>query len=271
MTPPTVIGPTSRRFAHWNLIGVYTLWRRDVVRTLKLWPVSIGAHALQALLFAAVFSVVLAGADPLLTTGRPDFVSFLLPGLVGSTILQRAFETSAFSLVFDKMEGVIQDIVAAPLSPIEALIAYAASATTSALIVGSAVWLILQLFGLGLPDHPFVLAFFAVGGAAMIGLAALIAGIWADKWDHISAVQTFVLLPFVFLSGVFFSLDQLPEKWQFAAQLNPLYYVIDGIRQGLTGQGQADLTIGVAIIIGAVGVLAALGYELLRRGYKLKS
>ncbi len=271
MTTPNAHVLAARRFQRWNLMGAYTLWRRDMLRTLKYWPVSIGAHALQALLFAAVFSVVLTGADPHLMAGRPDFVSFLLPGLVGSTILQRAFETSAFSVVFDKVEGIIRDIVAAPLSPLEALFAYTASATCSALIVGSAVWLILQLFGLGLPDHPLVLLFFSVGGAAMIGLAALIAGIWADKWDHISAVQSFAFLPFVFLSGVFFSLDQLPEKWQFFAQFNPLYYVIDGIRHGLTGQGQANLVIGVAIIISSIGVLGGVGYEILRRGYKLKS
>ncbi|MCZ6764981.1 MAG: ABC transporter permease [Alphaproteobacteria bacterium] len=264
----------ARRFGRWNRLGVLTLWGREVRRTLKIWPVSLGAHALQGLLFASIFSVLLspeAGMDAGLVTGRPDFIAFLLPGLVGSTILQRSFEASAFSIVFDKLEGVIADIISAPLSPGEALIAYAAAAVTSAFAAGSLVWLALQLFGLGLPPNPLAFLFFAVGGSLMVGLGALIAGIWADKWDHLAGVQTFLFLPIVFLSGVFFSLDQLPPLGRLIAQFNPLYYVIDGIRFGLSGLGQANLTIGVALVVTANAFLWTVCYLILRRGYKLKS
>jgi ABC-2 type transport system permease protein len=264
MTIPAAPAVAARRFKRWNIIGVRTLWTREISRTLKLWPVSIGAHALQALLFASIFSVVLSGADPLMIAGRVDFVTFLLPGM-------RAFEASAFSIVFDKLEGVIADIVAAPLTPIEALFAYAAAAVSSSFIAGSAVWLALQLFGLGLPDHLFVFLFFAIGGGLMVGLGALLAGIWADKWDHLAAVQTFFFMPVVFLSGVFFSLDQLPDGWRLVAQFNPLYYIVDGIRFGLSGVGGESLTIGIIMVVAANLLLWVGCHNVLRRGYKLKS
>ena len=254
----------ARRLGRLNLLGMRTLWGREVRRGLKIWPATIGAHAFQALLFAAVFSIVLAG-------GRPDFIVFLLPGLVGATILQRAFEASAFSIVFDKMEGVIRDIVGAPLSPAETLAAYTGASVTSAFIAGATVWITLQLFGLGLPDHPILFLYFAVGGSVMISTFALLAGIWADKWDHLAAVQTFLFMPIVFLSGVFFSLDQLPETGRWLAQFNPLYYVIDGVRHGLTGGGSADPAIGVILVLAADTLLWSACYFVLKRGYKLKS
>ena len=263
--------PVARRFGRWNPRGLVALWSRELRRTFKFWPVSIGAHALQALLFAAVFSVILAGGDASLMTGRPDFVSFLLPGLVGATVLQRSFEASAFSILFDKVQGVIGDIVAAPLSPFETLAAYAAATVTSSFVAASVVWLSLQLFGLGLPHAPLTFLFFAVGGSLMVGMSALLAGIWADKWDHLVAVQTFLFMPFVFLSGVFFSLDQLPPAGRLAAQFNPLTYVIDGIRFGLSGETQANLAIGAVLIIVADIALWLTCYVVFRRGYKLKS
>ena len=91
-----------------------------------------------------------------------------------------------------------------------------------------------------LPAEPLALAYFAVAGALIIGLFSQITGLWAPKWDHLTGVQTFIFLPFVFLSGVFFSLDQLPAALQPWARANPIFYVVDGVRYGITGRADAS-------------------------------
>ena len=260
--------PVAREFGRINWRGVLALYWREVHRGLKLWTVSLAAPAVRAAMMAGIFSVVVASSRNL-GLGE-SFVPFLLPGLVAAAILERTFETTAFWLVYDKLEGVIGDIVCAPLTAGEITLAYALSAATSGLLAGLSVWVALIPFGLGLPDQPLLALFFAVGGSLMISFFSQIAGLWARKWDHVSAVQTFVFVPFVFLSGVFFSVDRLPPAGQALIQVNPVFYVVDGLRTAVTGVGDADPAVGGAVVIGLTVLLFFIGYRLFAVGYRIK-
>ena len=105
----------------------------------------------------------------------------------------------------------------------------------------------------------------------MIGLFSQIAGLWAKKWDYINSVQTFIFLPFVFFSGVFFALDSLPAAIRPLAQANPVFYVVDGIRYGMTGQAEADPVFGAFVCIGVTAFFWAVSYRLFSVGYRMKS
>ena len=260
--------PAAREFHQINWRGVWTLFRREIHRGLKLWTVSLAAPALRAAMMAGIFALVVAS-----TLDVPigfDFVAFLLPGLVAAAILERTFETTAFWLVYDKLEGVIGDIVRAPMTAAEIVLAYALSAASSGLLAGIAVWIALIPFGLGMPHQPLLAVFFAVAGSLMIGAFSQIAGLWAKKWDHVSAAQTFVFVPFVFLSGVFFPLDRLPRSGQLLIQSNPIFYVVDGLRFAVTGNGDTDPMIGAVVILGLTITLYAMAYRLFAGGYRIK-
>ncbi len=260
--------PAARQFQEVNWLGVWTLFRRELHRGLKMWTVSLAAPALRAAMMAGIFALVVAS-----TLDVPlgiDFVAFLLPGLVAAAILERTFETTAFWLVYDKLEGVIGDIVRAPVTAGEIVVAYALSAAASGLLSGAAVYIALIPFGLGVPDSPLLALFFAFSGSLMIGAFSQIAGLWAKKWDHVSAAQTFVFVPFVFLSGVFFPLDRLPPAGQLLIQANPIFYVVDGLRLAVTGSGDADPVIGATVILTLGTVLYAVAYRLFAMGYRIK-
>ena len=261
--------PRVRNFETLNSRGMATFYRREVHRGFKIWGITLAAPAIRALLFAGVFALVLGDGERVVL-GLP-FLEFLLPGLVAVAVLERAFETSAFSMVYDKTEGIIGDLATMPLTPREIIFAYACASVTGALVSGTVVWAVLLPLGGQLPQQPLVLLYFVVAGALIIGLFSQITGLWAPKWDHLTGVQTFVFLPFVFLSGVFFSLDQLPEAVQPWARANPLFYVVDGIRFGLSGRGDTDLAIGVAVTLACIAVLAAMSYRLFAIGYKYKT
>jgi len=260
--------PRARHIGRLNRIGLWTLFWRDIMRDLEIWKITIAAPALQAVLFALIFQLALGGAS--LTMAGLDFSAFLIPGLVAFVVLERGFEATAYMMVYDKLEGMITDVIGAPLTAAEMVTGFATMAAVSAVVTGLATWLALLPFLAAAPAAPGTLFVFAFGGGLMMGLIGLAGGLWADKWDHISGVQSFVIVPVVYMSGVFFSLDQFPDELRSIAALNPIYYVIDGIRYGLTGGAETDLRVGVGVMAGTVGALWLFCWRLLAIGYKLK-
>ena len=261
--------PIARRFGSINLRGLATFYRREFVRGMKIWSLTLAAPALRAILFASVFG--LAIDRPGMTMSGMPFLEFLVPGLIVVAALERAFESSAFSMVYEKTEGIFSDMAALPLTPGEIVIAYAAATVTGSVLVSAIVWAALFPIGGTLPVSPLALLFFIAAGSLMVGLFSQISGLWARKWDYIISVQTFVFMPFVFLSGVFFSLDELSEGARFYAQFNPVFYIVDGVRYALTGQAEADPWLGAAVCLAVVAVLWAIAYRLFAIGYRYKS
>jgi ABC-2 type transport system permease protein len=99
----------------------------------------------------------------------------------------------------------------------------------------------------------------------------IIGAIWADTFDHLAAVTNFIVTPLAFLSGTFYSIEQLPPLWHTIALCNPFFYMIDGFRYGLTGQTEAPLWLGVAFLTAINAALLWLAYVMIDRGYKLKT
>lgn len=266
---PADHGLRARRFGRVNWIGLWTLFLRDLMRDLDIWKITIAAPALQSLLFAFVFQLALGGAS--VTMGGLDFGAFLAPGLVAYVVLERGFESTAYMMVYDKLEGMITDVIGAPLTPAEMTVGFALMAAVSAVITGVATWAVLLPFLAALPANPAVAIFFAFAGGSMLGLVGLAGGLWADKWDHITGVQTFIVIPALFMSGVFFSLDRLPEAFRAVAELNPAWYVIDGVRYGLTGTATTDPWTGAAVVLTVNAALWLLCWGLFAAGYKIKA
>ena len=158
-----------------------------------------------------------------------------------------------------------------PLSPGELTLAFAAGGLTRGLVVGLAVAATMALFVPIHVVHPGFIVFHALAAALMLSLVGVIAGIWAEKFDHMAAITNFVITPFSFLSGTFYSVDRLPEFWRIAAHFDPFFYMIDGFRAGFIGRADASPLLGAAVLIGADLLLWLLAYALFRRGYRLKA
>ncbi len=248
---------------------MWALFRREFVRGFLVEGVTLVAGpALQSVLFAGVFILALGDAD--VTMGGLDFAAFLIPGLIIFTALERGFEATAFMIVYDKLEGMVTDMLAAPLNAAEITTAYAMMAATAAVATGGVTWLALLPFVQAWPEAPLVMLAFAALGGLMLGLAGLAAGLWADKWDHISGFQTLFVIPAIYMSGVFFSLDRLPDGLRLVAGLNPVYYAIDGFRYGMTGRAGADPGTALIVVVAVDILLWLVCWRLVATGYKLK-
>lgn len=260
--------PRRRRIGAVNARGAGALFRREVLRALKVWDFTLGAATIRAVLFTAVFGFATVGIDR--SMGGLPLLDFLVPGLIAAAVLEHAFVAVAFSIVHDRIEGILGDILVAPLTVGEIVVVYIASALVGALVVGLVVWVALLPFGAPVPVHPGIVLGFAASGAVLVGFVSSMVGLWVRRWDSLAAVQTFVVLPFVFTSGVFFSLDRLPAALETAARANPLLYVVDGIRYGLTGVGETDPLVGAAAILLATAVLGTACFALFSAGRNLR-
>jgi len=260
--------PLPRPLGACNWRGVWALYRRDVTRFLRYAGESLGGPVISSLMFLAVFELSIGGVEML--PGVP-LGSFIAPGLVVFSLAHSAYEFAAVPILYDKMEGMIGDILSAPLRPAEILLAYTLSGASNGLLSGAAVLALLAVF-VDLPvPYPLLALTFGVIGAVLFALAGLIVGIWADRWDGYSAAETFVVLPLGLLSGAFFTVERLPEAARWAVRLNPTHHVVNGLRYGLVGVAEDSLWFGVALLIGLILALGALAWRMIATGYKIKN
>ena len=253
-----------------NWLGLWTLYLKEVRRFLNVFTQTLVAPMVTTLLFLAIFALALGGAGRAAVEGVP-YILFLAPGLIMMTLMQNSFANTSSSIVIAKVQGNIVDVLMPPLSASELTLGIAGGGVTRGLLVGLAAACGMAIFvPLGIHD-PFALVYFAVNGALMLSLLGLIGGIWAEKFDHMAAITNFVITPFSFLSGTFYSIERLPEAWRFIAHFNPFFYLIDGFRYGFIGHADGSLQIGAFVVLGVNAVLWSIAHRMFATGYRLKA
>ena len=253
-----------------NWLGLATLYSKEVQRFMKVVTQTVAAPIMTAALFMMVFSVALG--DRASPVDGVNFLLFLAPGLVMMSVLQNAFANTSSSLVASKMQGTIVDLVMAPLSPTEILVGYVAGGITRGVLVGFASAIVLGVLGgASLPAYPVVAAAFLLLGASLLALLGLLAGIWAYKFDALSAVTNFVIQPMAFLSGTFYSVDKLPAPFNSFASANPFFMVIDGFRYGMIGVADRPITTGLIVLSILNIVMFYICLRVLKSGYRIKA
>tara|TARA_R110000868_G_scaffold5138_4_gene31770 strand:- start:17989 stop:18801 length:813 start_codon:yes stop_codon:yes gene_type:complete len=260
---------TPRSFGVINGLGLWTLYKKEVRRFLKVMTQTVLAPVATTLLYMTVFSVALGSGRA--AVNGVSFVEFLAPGLILMGLLNNAFANTSSSILVSKVQGNAVDFLMPPLSALELEIAFIGGAVTRGLLVALVTALTLVPFVDVIPVHYWAVAYFGIGSAAMLGMIGILGGLWAEKFDHMAAVTTFVITPLTFLSGTFYSISRLPEPIRLISQFNPFFYMIDGFRYGFTGFADGSVTVGV-ILVGVINiVLAVVCYLLLRAGWRLKT
>lgn len=269
MTAISEPGVSKIGFVNW--IGLWTLYVKETRRFMKVWTQTVMAPAVTTLLFMAIFSIALGGANRV--SAGIDFPSFLAPGLIMMTIIQNAFQNTQSSILISKVQGNIVDVLMPPLSAGELVVGFVAGAVTRGLMVGAAVWLAFYLApGVDVSiAHVGPVLYFATSAAVMLGLIGILTGIWSEKFDHAAAFTNFVIVPLSLLSGTFYSISRLPESWQAFSRANPFFYLIDGQRYGFIDRADGDVWMGAAIVLAINIVLWVACYQLIRKGYRLKA
>jgi ABC-2 type transport system permease protein len=248
--------------------GLAVLFLKEVRRFLKVVVQTVATPVITSLLYLVVFRQVLEEHVEVFP-GVP-YTAFLVPGLVMMAVIQNAFANSSSSLIQAKMNGNVVFMLIAPLSAMDMFIAYVTAAVVRGALVGAGVLLAAWWFvAVPLQHWHWILAFALLGGA-ILGTMGLIAAIWADNYDKLSAFSNFVILPLSFLSGVFYSIDSLPPPWSQASHFNPFFYLIDGFRYGFIGASDVSPWLSLAVAGGFCLLVGGVCVAMLASGYKLR-
>ncbi|MEY1556537.1 ABC transporter permease [Yoonia sp. R2331] len=257
-----------RRFGAINWVGLRTLGMREVRRFMNVWSQTVMAPLINAGLLLMIFTIAIG-------PGRGDvmgvsFMTFLAPGILTMTVIQNAFANTSSSLASAKVGGNIVDTLMPPLSATELLCGYLFGALVRGWLVASVIALGAWMFlGVGLTHWGWFLTFVTLGSLMMGGLG-MIAGIFANKFDQLSAIQNFLVTPLAFLSGTFYSIEALPPLMQQLSHANPFFYVIDGVRFGMIGVSDSSPWLGLLVVLAAIVVVLAIVWRWLAQGFRLK-
>ena len=258
-----------RRFGLVNWIGIYSLYVKEVSRFLIVWAQTLLSPLVSSLLFLSVLTLAL-GNDRGNVLGY-SFISFLAPGLIVMSIVQQSFSHSVSSLMIGKIQGNIIDTLLAPLSAIEVTLAIIFAAVTRGLVI---LIISIVVFSLIVEIHIYSIFYIFIGaflGTFILGALGFITGLWAEKFDHTATITNFIITPLSFLSGVFYSIERLPNFFQSISKINPFFYIIDICRFGFLGTSDGSIGIGLVYLTILSIIVWLISYYLYKIGYKIKS
>jgi ABC-2 type transport system permease protein len=198
------------------------------------------------------------------------YIDFIVPGLALMAVITNAYSNVVSSFYSSKFSRYVEELLVSPAPPWIILAGYVAGGVARGVAVGVVVMLVAMLFTDVSPYNWAVTLLVFVLTAVLFALGGFINAVFANSFDDISIVPTFVLAPLTYLGGVFYSIELLPEFWQWVSLLNPVLYMVNAFRYGLLGTTDIPVTVAFAIIVAFIGVFGVISLRLLQRGVGIK-
>lgn len=245
------------------------MFRREVERTFRVMIQTLVAPVISAALYIFIFgSVIGTRIDDF--AGVP-YISFVFPGVLMLSIINASFASASSSLYFMRFTRGIEEILITPFSYLEMLIGFVGSAVTRALMVAFLILGVGFLFGAVQLVNPIGFVLYVAAIAAIFAMLGIIVALWADGFEQLQVLNTFVITPLTYLGGIFYSITFLPELAATLTRLNPFFYFADGIRGSMIGYSEANTMVGMVVIAGLVVGLGTLVTYLFKSGWRIRS
>ena len=200
-----------------------------------------------------------------------SYGSYIVPGLLMLTLLTQSISNTSFCIFFPKFNGTIYEILAAPVSTFEIVLAFVGAGATKTLIVGVMIFITSMFFVDVEVKYPLLMIFLLILVSFTFALFGFLIGLMSTNFEQMSIVPSLVITPMVFLGGSLYSLDMLPEFWQMVTYFNPVVYLINGLRYSFYGVSDFNILISVGLMVLFLIICVTIVSILLKRGYNIKS
>lgn len=252
-----------------NWIGLKTFIMRDVQRSFRVVGQTLITPWLSALLYIFVFGRIIGSRIGLL--GGVSYIDFVLPGILMMNLIMSSFSQVTFSLYFMRFARHIEEILIAPLSYGEMITGFILGGVVRAILVGAGIYVLAVLFSAANFAHAGLFFFYAISVSILFSLLGILVGLWADSFEQLNVLNTFVIMPLSYVGGIFNSISMFPPWLQTFTKFNPFFYFIDGIRYSMIGIREANAMVGVAVILISNAILALLVWRLFQKGWRLRA
>ena len=200
-----------------------------------------------------------------------SYGSYIVPGLLMLTLLTQSISNTSFGIFFPKFNGTIYEILAAPISTLEVVLAFVGAGATKTVIVGVMIFITSMFFVEVYVEKPFLLILLLILVAFTFALFGFLIGLVSKNFEQMSVIPSLVVTPMVFLGGSLYSLDMLPEFWQMVTYFNPVVYLINGLRYSFYGVSDFNIWISISLMILFLIICITMVSVLLKRGYNIKT
>ncbi len=252
-----------------NLVGLYTLVRRECMRFMRIWTQTLLPSMISMALYFLIFGNLMG--NRIGTMDGFHYIEYIAPGLIMMSIITNSYANVVSSFFFAKFQRNIEEMIVSPLSIYTLLWGLLLGGLARGITVGLLVTLVSLFFTRLTITHMDITILVVLLTSLLFSLGGLINAIFAKSFDDINIVPTFVLTPLTYLGGVFYSLDLLPKFWQWVTHLNPIFYMVNAFRYGMLGQSDLDIHTALGVILGFIVVLYLICIWLLKKGTGIKT
>ncbi|MGE3848222.1 MAG: ABC transporter permease [Gammaproteobacteria bacterium] len=252
-----------------NHHGVWAIYKFEMGRTLRTLLQSIATPVITTSLYFVVFGSAIGGR--MANVDGVPYGAFIVPGLIMLAVLTESLSNASFAIYLPKFTGTIYELLSAPLSPFEIVVAYVGAATTKSLLLGLLILATARLFVPLEIAHPVWMLAFLLLTAVAFCLFGFVLGIWANGWEQLQFVPMLVITPLTFLGGSFYSISMLPPTWQTVALFNPVVYLVSGFRWSFFDKGDVAVGVSLAFVSAFLTACLLMVWWIFRSGYRLKT
>ena len=248
--------------------ALFTIVRKEIRRYLRIWPQTLFPSAITMSLYFVIFGSLIGSRIG--EMGGFSYMEFVVPGLIMMAIVTNSYSNVVSSFYGSKFNDSIEELLVSPTPNYIILLGYVIGGVSRGLLVAIIVTLVSLFFTrLQIYNHILVLVVILLT-STLFSLGGFINAVFANSFDDISIVPTFVLTPLIYLGGVFYSMDLLPEFWANVSQLNPLVYVINAFRYGVLGVSDVSISFALLMITGFTLLSFMYSIHLLNSGTRLR-
>ena len=252
-----------------NFNAVRAIYTFEMARALRTLTQSLVSPVISTSLYFVVFGAAIGSR--IQEIDGINYGSFIVPGLIMLSLLTQSIANASFGIYFPRFVGTIFELLSAPVSYLEIVIAYVGAAATKSIVLGLIILATAALFVPLQILHPFWMLLFLVLTAVTFSLFGFIIGIWADGFEKLQLIPLLIITPLTFLGGSFYSINMLPPIWQKISLFNPVVYLVSGFRWSFFGQSDVSIGYSLLAIAAFLTVCLAIVAWIFRTGYRLKN
>ena len=252
-----------------NVHAVRALYLFEMQRTFRTIWQSIVSPVISTSLYFVVFGAAIGGR--MAKIDGVDYAAFIVPGLIMMSVLTQSIMNASFAIYFPKFVGTIYELLSAPVSATEAVIAYVGAAASKSIILAVITLITARLFVPFEIAHPVAMVVFLALTAVTFSMLGFIIGIWATGFESLQFIPMLIVTPLTFLGGSFYSISMLPPFWQTVSLFNPVVYLISGFRWAFFDTSDVGVAISLGMTLGFFCICLAIVTWIFKTGYRLKA
>lgn len=251
-----------------NRHAVWSIYKFEIARFRRTIWTSLATPVLTTALYFIVFGSAIGSR--MTEVGGVSYGAFIVPGMMMMTMLTESIFNASFGIYMPKWAGTIYELLSAPVSAFETVLAYVGAAATKSVIIGLVIFATSHLFVDVQVAHPILMLCMLVTIAVTFCLFGFILGIWAKSFEQLQVIPMLVIMPLTFLGGAFYSLDMLPPAWRTVTLFNPIVYLISGFRWTFFGAGDVPIGVSMGATLLFLTLCMTVVWWIFRTGWRLK-